>query len=401
MTTTFHALWMLCALGAVVHAATAAHRVRDVTALAVGFVLATIVASPQRLPDPEWVGALSAGVAIAVLFRPRLAVLAAGWGGALGGMLTALTEVQGVPAAASVGPVVVLIATVVWLTRLRPSFAPDRLRDEALLAITLLGLVVVRHARRDRWLAGRGHSHDRARDIGPGHPCSGVDAHARRYGHGARRRVFPVESPVSILAALEQGLFALGQVLRFPVMVLLWVCVAAAVFMAGSCVVDFVARKRERRGFDVTMWLKSGTVLDAPEARRRALPALLRTLVADVENARQEHRIDAGGLEHLVLESEERLRHSLNAARVLVKVGPSLGLLGTLIPMGSSLASLATGDLAAMAGQMVVAFTTTIIGLATGTLAYVVAAARQSWVNETIREQRFIAEHIAQELARS
>ena len=97
MTTTFHALWMLCALGAVVHAATAAHRVRDVTALAVGFVLATIVASPQRLPDPVWVGALSAGVAIAVLFRPRFAVLAAGWGGALGGMLTALTEVQGVP----------------------------------------------------------------------------------------------------------------------------------------------------------------------------------------------------------------------------------------------------------------------------------------------------------------
>ena len=85
-------------------------------------------------------------------------------------------------------------------------------------------------------------------------------------------------------------------------------------------------------------------------------------------------------------------------ARVLVKVGPSLGLLGTLIPMGSSLASLATGNLEAMAGQMVVAFTTTIIGLATGTLAYVVAAARQSWVNETIREQRFIAEHIEQEL---
>ena len=54
----------------------------------------------------------------------------------------------------------------------------------------------------------------------------------------------------------------------------------------------------------------------------------------------------------------------------------SLGLLGTLIPMGTSLASLALGNLEAMAGQMVVAFTTTIIGLATGTLAYVVAVAR-------------------------
>ena len=86
-----------------------------------------------------------------------------------------------------------------------------------------------------------------------------------------------------------------------------------------------------------------------------------------------------------MLEREERARHSLVASRMLVKVGPSLGLLGTLIPMGTSLASLATGNLEAMAGQMVVAFTTTIIGLATGTLAYVVAAVRQTWVASRAR----------------
>ena len=82
-----------------------------------------------------------------------------------------------------------------------------------------------------------------------------------------------------------------------------------------------------------------------------------------------------------------------------MKVGPSLGLLGTLIPMGSSLASLASGNLQAMAGQMVVAFTTTIVGLATGTLAYAVTVVRQNWVNESIREQRYLAERIAGELS--
>ena len=46
--------------------------------------------------------------------------------------------------------------------------------------------------------------------------------------------------------------------------------------------------------------------------------------------------------------------------------------------MGSRSRRWPTGNLEAMAGQMVVAFTTTIVGLATGTLAYVVAAARQS-----------------------
>jgi biopolymer transport protein ExbB/TolQ len=106
-----------------------------------------------------------------------------------------------------------------------------------------------------------------------------------------------------------------------------------------------------------------------------------------------------GGLEHLVLTREEQVRRSLVPPRMLVKVGPSLGLLGTLIPMGASLASLASGNLEAMAGQMVVAFTTTIIGLATGTLAYVVAVAPQGWVTETVHEQRYLAERIAGELA--
>lgn len=203
---------------------------------------------------------------------------------------------------------------------------------------------------------------------------------------------------MNVLQVLENGLFALGQVLRFPVMALLWVCVVAAIFMAGSALVEFVGRTRERHGFHPQAWLKQGPVLAAGEARLRTLPAHLRQMVSAIEAERKLGALGSGGLEHLLLEREERLRHTLVPSRMLVKVGPSLGLLGTLIPMGTSLASLATGNLEAMAGQMIVAFTTTIIGLATGTLAYVVAAARQGWVTENIREQRFLAERIADEL---
>ena len=203
---------------------------------------------------------------------------------------------------------------------------------------------------------------------------------------------------MNVLTILENGLFALGQVLRFPVMSLLWVCVAAALFMAGGCLVELVARRRERRGFDLDRWLRNGPVLGADDLRRRTLPAALRQLLKDVEDQRARGMLAEGGFEHLVLEREERVRRRLNGSRTLVKVGPSLGLLGTLIPMGSSLAALATGNLEAMAGQMVVAFTTTIIGLATGTIAYIVAVVRQGWVNETVYEQRFLAERIAGEI---
>ena len=36
---------------------------------------------------------------------------------------------------------------------------------------------------------------------------------------------------MNLLGTLENGLFALGQVLRFPVMALLWICVLAVLFM--------------------------------------------------------------------------------------------------------------------------------------------------------------------------
>lgn len=200
---------------------------------------------------------------------------------------------------------------------------------------------------------------------------------------------------MNLLGILENGLFALGQVLRFPVMALLWVSVAAGLFMAGGCLVEFVTRRRERQGFDLNAWMQGGPVLDANEQRLRALPSTLRTLLREVEQERVRGALADGGLEHLVLDREDRVRRGLNNSRMLVKVGPSLGLIGTLIPMGASLASLASGNLEAMAGQMVVAFTTTIIGLATGTVAYVVSAVRQSWVNETVREQRYLAQRIA------
>jgi biopolymer transport protein ExbB/TolQ len=167
--------------------------------------------------------------------------------------------------------------------------------------------------------------------------------------------------------------------------------------MAGSCVVDAVARRRERRGFMVTKWLQGGRVLGAEPGRVRELPAALRQLLAQIEEAHAQGTLAHGGLAHLLMEQEGRARRRLDAARTMVRVGPSLGLMGTLIPMGSSLASMATGNLEAMAGQMVVAFTSTIIGLATGTLAYVVAAVRHSWVNETVRDERYLAEYVARE----
>lgn len=204
---------------------------------------------------------------------------------------------------------------------------------------------------------------------------------------------------MNLLGLLENGLFALGQVLRFPVMSLLWICVAAVCFMAGSSFVDFLGQRKERQNFNIKKWLRDGKILTADASRMAHLPRQLKVMTLAIRENYEKGELNDGGIEHLVMEAEEELKHSLNPSRMLIKVAPSLGLLGTLIPMGVSLAAMAAGNLEAMAGQMVVAFTTTIIGLACGTAAYVVNLVRQTWVNEIIREQRFIAERILGEMS--
>lgn len=203
---------------------------------------------------------------------------------------------------------------------------------------------------------------------------------------------------MNFLGTLENGLFALGQVLRLPVMLLLWVCVGVTLYYVGYSLIEAVNRRREHTGFDLKRWLQQGQVLSADPQRQATLPRGLRALLGSMQQQNKDGTLKHGGLENLVAEREEKLRHGLDGPRALVKLGPSLGLIGTLIPMGSSLAAMAGGNLQAMAGQMVVAFTTTIIGLATGSIAYALVALRQSWVSAAIREQRYLAEVVSAEL---
>ena len=171
VTLSFHALWMLCALGAVVFAATVSRHLRDRASMAGGLLLGILMASPGRLPEPAIVGSMAAAAAAVALFRPRYAMLSAACGGALAGVWSALLEVQGLPS-----PVALMVAgftliVTAWLARTRPGFAPELLRDEGLLAIAVLGLgVAVMPGVLDGWQAAGNLSVTPERQVSTGVP---------------------------------------------------------------------------------------------------------------------------------------------------------------------------------------------------------------------------------------
>jgi biopolymer transport protein ExbB/TolQ len=97
-------------------------------------------------------------------------------------------------------------------------------------------------------------------------------------------------------------------------------------------------------------------------------------------------------LERLLQKNELKRIMSLDLIRFVIRVGPALGLMGTLIPMGISLAAMAQGDMPKMAGSMVTAFTTVIIGLACSVLAYLMSLVKEKWVRADMREMEYLTE---------
>ena len=95
---------------------------------------------------------------------------------------------------------------------------------------------------------------------------------------------------------------------------------------------------------------------------------------------------------NLLRDAEHRMWKSLDPLKMMIRVGPGLGLIGTLIPMGTGLASLGQGDLTQLSQDLVVAFTTTVVGMALGLLAYVYFTIQRRWVEQDIKNMELAAE---------
>ena len=84
----------------------------------------------------------------------------------------------------------------------------------------------------------------------------------------------------------------------------------------------------------------------------------------------------------------------LGQSKLLVKIGPMLGLMGTLIPMGPALVGLATGDIGSMAYNMQVAFATTVVGIVIGAIGFITLQVKQRWVAGDMNILEYVVESL-------
>ena len=179
---------------------------------------------------------------------------------------------------------------------------------------------------------------------------------------------------MNLTSMIEQFLYVVSSALYLPVIGACAVLVLYVPWLAGMLVYDVMARRRGQRA--------------AVLAFRRAL-AQLQPAGVDRDVA----------VEWLLQQHEGLLTRALDRVRFVIKVGPALGLMGTLIPMADALQGLAEGNLPALASNMVTAFAATVIGLTISLIAYLLSAVREEWVRADTSAIAFEAERLLQRVA--
>ncbi len=186
---------------------------------------------------------------------------------------------------------------------------------------------------------------------------------------------------------LTSALNAISQGLQIPVVIFLLLFALLAILMLGGLVSEYTSRMKvsvdviEKMVFNINNAPSIDDVKKIVEGAK--IPKSQKLILMKVIRAQSLTKESREALARKLIESEENgFTKSLGRTDVITRIGPTLGLMGTLIPMGPGLAALGAGDINTLANSIIVAFDTTVVGIGSGAVAYVVAKIRRRWYEE-------------------
>ena len=192
--------------------------------------------------------------------------------------------------------------------------------------------------------------------------------------------------------------FIVSDSLLWPVMLGLTAGLALAIWRCGATAREAFDRFRVRKlRTQVCDALRNRDLTQAETVLRGAPGAS-----ADSALATLVELFDAGDdvalIENALATARNRGAERSTTLRVLMKLGPAFGLMGTLIPLGPALVGLATGDLETLAHNLMIAFSTTVVGLTVSSLAFLAATFRKRFATRDAIFAMFAASRILDEI---
>lgn len=192
---------------------------------------------------------------------------------------------------------------------------------------------------------------------------------------------------------------AVARTMETPVVVVLILLMAAAVFMLGWLIAEALG---ERRKLTAALPALIEKLRESPGDREMAAAiegaGLLRRQKAALLELLAHSEFTPVMLEALaaqLLETEEaRWNRTVLWTDLIARLGPMFGLLGTLIPLGPGIIALGQGDTFTLSQSLLTAFDTTVAGLLAAALASVISAVRKRWYRRYATDLETLAECI-------
>jgi biopolymer transport protein ExbB/TolQ len=196
---------------------------------------------------------------------------------------------------------------------------------------------------------------------------------------------------------IEQVIFHVAEALRVPVLVLALIALALVLLELGGFLMELLRRRRRDFG---RLERAAGSARDAlakkdegaavaalrPVAWSRSMERALGSLVAEASKDKTGDRLSKR-LADFDFGSLRRLERT----RMLVRAGPALGLMGTLIPLSPALSGLAAGNVTKLSDNLRVAFSVTVLGLLVGAIAYGISLVRDRLYGQDLSDLEYVA----------
>lgn len=196
---------------------------------------------------------------------------------------------------------------------------------------------------------------------------------------------------------IENLLFDIAEALKYPVLILCLLGLAYAIFEVGVLAAELY--KRRRRGIErldtAVAHAKHYLAAGDPQSALNTVHELGYT-------EKMSEALDALILQRPFPDREERIAkrlaeydysslRRLERTRILVRMGPALGLMGTLIPLSPALAALSSGDVQRLTDDLRLAFSVTVTGLLVGMIAFAVSLIRDRLYAQDFSDVEYVA----------
>ena len=186
---------------------------------------------------------------------------------------------------------------------------------------------------------------------------------------------------------LTSALNVVSQSLQIPVIVFLLLFALYAVISVGSLISEYSSRKKVPVRLIKDLIFSISRTKDISEietiVKNAQIPKNQKRVLVNIARSSELKKDSREAFAEKLIENEEDIiEKKLQTTDIITKIGPTLGLMGTLIPMGPGLAALGSGDVTTLSNAIIVAFDTTVVGIGAGAVAYVVSKIRRRWYEQ-------------------